>query len=770
MEAVKQDPLVPWLALTRPCLAFFDFKAPSPNSWARCRVGILFSWTTIASALSAPQPPVVSITTPTNGSAFTAPANVAITADASDPDGSISSVSFYAGTNLLRTVSTMPFSVVWSNAPWGNPTVTAVATDNQSLRTTSAPVNVEIEATTISVISAGETKLGQFSLAGQMDRYDFTGTTGEVVNLQIEDSLGNYPKMSLYRPDGSFFTNSSGISYYATIWNLRLDQSGTYTLVCQDQTSSGTNQYALTLVKVVGENPGQEDAGTLTAGETRMASLTFGDIDVFRFTGTTGEVIILQLENTQFGTYPSLFLYGPDGSLVTNGVNYYSGASIWAQRLYETGPYTLICTDGTPPGFTNDYHLTLVKVVGDNPSDEDGATLTAGQIRQSTFTLGDIDVYRFTGQTGAVVSLQLVSSGAFTYAAMYLYGPTGEIVTSASAASGFQRAVTLQGVRLPENGIYTLVCFDSTTAGTNQYSLTLMFAPTILTNPVSTNAIVGSTVAFSVIATGAPPPFYQWRKNGVNIPGATNATLTLTNVQVADGGSYNVVVANLFDAVNSEPVDLVVQVQSQAPPQDNFVNRLSLTNAGGFAAGTNLHATREVCEPLHAGKFGTNSVWYTWRATDTGIATFRTVGSTFDTLLAIYTGMSVSNLTLVASDEDRAGFLTSEVQFNAVKDVDYQIAIDGFVGQQGAFTLGWNLEVTNATLPVITAGPTSQSVTFGSTVAFSVMASGSGLTYQWFFNGAPISGATSSALDLVNVQSNHVGFYTVSVVTVPDAE
>ena len=85
-----------------------------------------------------------------------------------------------------------------------------------------------------------------------------------------------------------------------------------------------------------------------------------------------------------------------------------------------------------------------------------------------------------------------------------------------------------------------------------------------------------------------------------------------------------------------------------------------------------------------------------------GIATFRTTGSSFDTLLAVYTGDSFPGLTLVQSDEDRGGYLASEVQFNVQSGVFYQVAIDGYAGGQGDFILSWSFEATSQELPVIT--------------------------------------------------------------------
>ena len=69
--------------------------------------------------------------------------------------------------------------------------------------------------------------------------------------------------------------------------------------------------------------------------------------------------------------------------------------------------------------------------------------------------------------------------------------------------------------------------------------------------------------------------------------------------------------------------------------------------------------------PNHAGTHGSDSVWLTWIAPATGIAYFNTLGSSFDTILAVYLGTQLSQLTEVASDDESGGYHTSYVMFNA---------------------------------------------------------------------------------------------------------
>lgn len=92
-------------------------------------------------------PPTVSITSPTNGQNFTAPATVFIEANAIDNDGSIRKVDFYNGSTWLGSDTNAPYTFSWSNVPAGTYALTAVATDNLNATTTSSPVKIVVGST-----------------------------------------------------------------------------------------------------------------------------------------------------------------------------------------------------------------------------------------------------------------------------------------------------------------------------------------------------------------------------------------------------------------------------------------------------------------------------------------------------------------------------------------------------------------------------------------------------------------------------------------------
>jgi hypothetical protein len=94
------------------------------------------------------QPPAVTLTGPANGTTFTAPASITMTANASDPENQLARVEFYRGTTLLYSDTTAPYTWSWTNVAAGSYTLTAVAVDAAGNRATSAAATVTVSTTT----------------------------------------------------------------------------------------------------------------------------------------------------------------------------------------------------------------------------------------------------------------------------------------------------------------------------------------------------------------------------------------------------------------------------------------------------------------------------------------------------------------------------------------------------------------------------------------------------------------------------------------------
>jgi len=135
---------------------------------------------------------------------------------------------------------------------------------------------------------------------------------------------------------------------------------------------------------------------------------------------------------------------------------------------------------------------------------------------------------------------------------------------------------------------------------------------------------------------------------------------------------------------------LAAHVTNAAPANDHFANATVLTGPTNYVVSANAGATEEGGEPNHGGA-GSNSVWWTWQAPFTGSVGFSTAGSTFDTLLAVYTGDSLSNLEIVTDNDDDLmggfGIVTSSLVFRALAGEIYRIAVDGYSGATGTVHL-----------------------------------------------------------------------------------
>jgi hypothetical protein len=149
------------------------------------------------------------------------------------------------------------------------------------------------------------------------------------------------------------------------------------------------------------------------------------------------------------------------------------------------------------------------------------------------------------------------------------------------------------------------------------------------------------------------------------------------------GTTYHVVVAGYEGASG---VFTLRWRRIVAPPNDHFGAAQALTGATGTVTGTTLGASLEAGEPSH-GQGANGSVWYSWTSTATAPVTFETCGSGFDTLLAVYTGAALAQLTQVVQNDDGCS-VQSRVRLNAQAGAAYRIAVAGFE-EQGELTLKW---------------------------------------------------------------------------------
>jgi hypothetical protein len=174
-----------------------------------------------------------------------------------------------------------------------------------------------------------------------------------------------------------------------------------------------------------------------------------------------------------------------------------------------------------------------------------------------------------------------------------------------------------------------------------------------------------------------------------NAAGTSQSSVSFT---AQDGTTYRIAVDGFnYGSTASEAAQGNIKLNLKyipvpPPPNNNIAKAFSLSGYSATTNGYNVGADWEQDEPNHVGDNGGVSIWYKWKAPKTGWYQVDTLGSSFDTLLAVYQGSSMGSLQVVASNNDFCG-IQSRVVFDATESTLYRIAVDGCDGAIGTIQL-----------------------------------------------------------------------------------
>ncbi len=189
-------------------------------------------------------------------------------------------------------------------------------------------------------------------------------------------------------------------------------------------------------------------------------------------------------------------------------------------------------------------------------SDTNGATPSAG----ATLTLSGGVLPFFTAQPSGVTmpagqAVTFTASASGTPAPTFQWRRSGVPIAGATSAT-----LQLANIQAADAGAYTLAATNPVgSAVSNSATLTVVYVPPVITaQPQSQNLLVGATAVFNVTASGQPSLSYQWRRDGIDVAGATTSSLALSNVQTSAAGRYSVLVRTDFGSVTSADALLTV--------------------------------------------------------------------------------------------------------------------------------------------------------------------------------------------------------------------
>jgi hypothetical protein len=316
---------------------------------------------------------------------------------------------------------------------------------------------------------------------------------------------------------------------------------------------------------------------------------------------------------------------------------------------------------------------------------------------------------------GSSVSFSVLASGTSPFT--YQWRKNGSAISGATGSS-----FSVAAAALSDAGTYTVVVSNSAGSATSNGAYltvnTAVSAPAITTQPAAKTVTEGSSVSFSVLASGTSPFTYQWRKNGSAISGATGSSFSIAAAALSDAGTYTVVVSNSAGSATSNGAFLTVNLSVVTPMITTQPSPKSVTE--GASVSFSVVAS------------GTSPFSYQWRRNSVAIQ-----------------GASGASLSIASASLADEGSYSVVVTNSA-----------GSATSSAAF-----LSVSSAAIaPSISSQPAPATAQEGGGATFSVSASGtSPFTYQWLKDGVSISGATSSSLSITSVSLASAGIYSVVV-------
>jgi len=191
------------------------------------------------------QPPNVAITSPTDGSIFTAGKDIVVTAAANDADGTVSRVDFFAGSTSLGSVASAPYSVTWAAVPAGTYSLKAVAVDNDGTSTSSATVSIRVDP-------VATNKPPSVTLTAPANSATFTAPATVTLSATASDSDGTISKVEFY--NGTALLNTDTTSPYSYSWGSVA--AGTYTVKAIAYDNAGASATSASATITVGNSTG----------------------------------------------------------------------------------------------------------------------------------------------------------------------------------------------------------------------------------------------------------------------------------------------------------------------------------------------------------------------------------------------------------------------------------------------------------------------------------------------------------------------------------
>lgn len=501
--------------------------------------GLVFSYPASLDVI-VPQPnqlPSVSISSPADEAVFFPGGIISIAANATDPDGIITRVEFFADGASLAVVTNAPFVFDWINAALGEHDLHVIATDNRGGASTSAVVNILVA--NVQAPPATEFTLIQ------------TGAVWKYLDNGVDQG-----------------TNWIALDFNDILWS-----SGPAELGYGDA-SEGRPEATVLSFGPVETNKHITYYFRHTFQLTNAAAFSEAHLRVLRDDG-----VVVYLNGTEVFrdnlpagpvTYDTLALLG----LAKTDETIYLGTNVSPLLLLEG---------------TNVVAVEIHQVNAPSSDISFDLELRAIQPISPVIVVQPQDQLAGLGQS-ARFSVRAVGTEPLTY--QWFFNTFVELPGATNDT------IVLTNIQPSQEGSYSVVIANQVGSVTSDSALLIIpVAPQVVTGPQNVTVAEGGTAQFTVVAVGFEPLTYRWLFNGTNdVLNGTNATLVLSNVVFAQSGAYSAVVSNFAGTTVSSASALRVLIGTEITELERVGSDLRIE----FLTAAGLRYTVEFADSLVA--------------------------------------------------------------------------------------------------------------------------------------------------------------------------
>jgi len=478
--------------------------------------------------------PTVSLAAPASGAVFNSPANITVTANAADSDGTVAKVDFYAGAMLIGTATGAPYSVTWANSVPGAYSLTAVATDNDGASTRSAAVTTSVNAPP------------SVNLTSPANNTVFNAPANVTLTANASDADGAIARVEFFQ--GATLVGTVTSAPYSLTLNNVAAGSYSYSAVATDNQGASSTSAPVT----VRSNAGP--AVSLTSPANNASA------------NAPGSFVL------------SAGASDADGSIAK--VEFFQGATLVA--TVTSAPYTYTLSGLAAGNYSFSARAT----------DNDGAATTSATVSVNVNAAPTVSITAPANNAviGAPATITLTASAADadgTIAKVDFYQGAALIGTATAAPYGFTLANVAAG-----SYSYTAVATDNrgATTASSPVSVRVNAAPVVAITAPANNAVYQAPASITLGAQAsdadgaiARVDFYQ----GASLIGGASAAPYSINWTNVAAGTYSVT-AVATDDLGASTTSAAVALVVNAPPT---VTLTSPANNAGYTAPASIVLT-----------------------------------------------------------------------------------------------------------------------------------------------------------------------------------